>query len=170
MKKYVLTGGPGVGKTTLVEILKGRGYYVVPEAARVVMEEEKKKGSNALPWFDLSKFQELVAGRQLAEEAKASGDIVFLDRGLVDGIAYCDEGNIEAPAEALANARNRYDKIFMLEKLPSYENDSERWESGDFQNAIHERIMAAYLKFGYEPVTVPVLPLEKRADFIIESL
>lgn len=31
---YVITGGPGVGKTTLLNELKNRGFTVFPEIAR----------------------------------------------------------------------------------------------------------------------------------------
>lgn len=37
---YVLTGGPCSGKSTTLEYLSSRGYLVVPEMARVVIDEE----------------------------------------------------------------------------------------------------------------------------------
>ena len=61
MKKYVITGGPGIGKTTVIEILSSRGYEIVPEAARIIIEEEQINDSDALPWKNLKKFQNLVA-------------------------------------------------------------------------------------------------------------
>lgn len=35
---YVITGGPGVGKTTLIERLKQAGYSTVEEQARKIIK------------------------------------------------------------------------------------------------------------------------------------
>jgi predicted ATPase len=39
---YVITGGPSTGKTTTVTALTQRGYHVVEEAARLVIEERRR--------------------------------------------------------------------------------------------------------------------------------
>ena len=72
MKAHVITGGPGVGKTTVVEILARRGYAIAPEAARMIIEEERLKDSDVLPWKNLSLFQIEVAKRQSATEQAAT--------------------------------------------------------------------------------------------------
>lgn len=64
LEKYVLTGGPGTGKTTLLKELAKRGYQTVPEAARLVIQEEQRKEQGKgeqgiLPWTDLYKFQKI---------------------------------------------------------------------------------------------------------------
>ncbi|RLI44817.1 hypothetical protein DRO69_06575, partial [Candidatus Bathyarchaeota archaeon] len=41
-RKCVITGGPGSGKTTLVNKLSSLGFKVIPEAARLVVEREAK--------------------------------------------------------------------------------------------------------------------------------
>jgi len=170
MKKIVLTGGPSVGKTTIIEILASKGYTVVPEAARMIIEEEKIKGSDALPWKDIGKFQHLVAERQIELEAEATGNFVFYDRGIVDGYAYCKVSDVPVSNLILDNAKGRYDKIFFLESLGLYVEDGIR--SKDFEDAlaIHNKIKESYIKFGYDPITVPVLPPDQRVDFILKSI
>jgi predicted ATPase len=86
MKKYVITGGPGIGKTTIIELLAMKGYKIVPEAARMIIEEEKLVESDAVPWKNLQLFQEKVAARQLELESVVKGDVIFLDRGIIDGL------------------------------------------------------------------------------------
>src|SRR5690348_8349682 len=109
MQKVVITGGPSIGKTTVIEILASRGFATVPEAARIVIEEEKLKGSDLLPWRNFAKFQELVFRKQLELEAQASGEVIFLDRGVVDGIGYCKCYGLPLPAGLEAAARtHRY--------------------------------------------------------------
>lgn len=169
-KKYVLTGGPNVGKSTVMNVLIARGYGVVPETARMVIEEEQAKNSDILPWKDLLQFQEVVARRQLEAEMKICGQKVFLDRGIVDGYAYCKQGNVPVPKDLIDNARGRYDAIFLLAPLARYENDHVRKENKEFQVVIHAMIEEAYREFGYDIIHVPVLSIYERAEFILRAI
>ncbi|MEW2379094.1 AAA family ATPase [Micromonospora sp. NPDC047812] len=49
MRRYVLTGAPGAGKTTLADALRRRGWDVVAEAATDVIAAEQEQGG-AEPW------------------------------------------------------------------------------------------------------------------------
>ena len=49
MKRFVLTGTPGSGKTAILRQLEGEGYGVVEEAATDVIALEQAKGI-AEPW------------------------------------------------------------------------------------------------------------------------
>ena len=170
MKKYVVTGGPGVGKSTVINILANRGYDVIPEMARETIEEEVGRDSDALPWKDLSKFQGIIAQKQLENERRAVGDEIFLDRCLIDGHAYCQQGQVATPEIILNEAKGRYDKIFLLDPLPKYETDSARKENAELQAIIHKATEDAYREFDYEIINVPVLDPEERVDFIIEQI
>ena len=173
MKKYVLTGGPGIGKTTVIEILASMGYKVIPEAARMVIEEEQIKNSEILPWKNLSKFQEIVAMRQLQAEEKIQSNVgqsVFLDRGIIDGYGYCLRGGVTPPTSITDNAKNRYEKIFVLDPLELYEKDNVRFEDKEEAQKSHLNIIEAYKNFGYEPIFVPVMPPEDRVEFILNRL
>lgn len=44
MRRYVLTGAPGAGKTALVDVLSERGYPVVAEAATDVILQRQARG------------------------------------------------------------------------------------------------------------------------------
>lgn len=86
MIKIVLTGGPASGKTTIVNMLKKKGFYIVPEVATIIFEKIKSK------WkvFDREKFQDLVLKYQLIYESKIpkTEKVAILDRGTIDGLAY----------------------------------------------------------------------------------
>jgi predicted ATPase len=170
MKHYVITGGPGVGKTTVLELLAERGYGIVPEAARMIIEEETIRGSDVLPFKNLEKFQAAVAEKQLQNEAAARAPINFLDRSIVDGYAYCVIGKIPPPEAMLKSARERYEKVFMLEPLDKYVQDEIRYEDGRLAKRIHDEIVKAYAHFGYAPIIVPVMAPEQRVAFILDKL
>ena len=82
MKSYVLIGGPGVGKTTVLELLASRGYAITSETARMIIEEETRKESDVLPWKNLAKFQEVVAQKQFQIEKSSQAKVRFLDRSI----------------------------------------------------------------------------------------
>jgi predicted ATPase len=170
VKKYVLTGGPGIGKTTVLEILASRGYTIVPEASRYVIEEEQSKDGDALPWKNQAKFQKRVMEQQLILEEGISGDIAFLDRGIVDGDGYCHHFGISSPEGIEELGRKRYEKVFVLQRLPEYKNDSVRLEDSKEAEKIHKAVVDAYIRFGYELIMVPVSSPEERIKFILEKI
>ncbi|QQO10398.1 AAA family ATPase [Breznakiella homolactica] len=47
---YIITGGPGAGKTSVVNELSVRGYKTIPEAAREIIRNQIDTGGDALPW------------------------------------------------------------------------------------------------------------------------
>ena len=47
---YVVTGGPGSGKTTLIEALGRLGIVSMPEAGRAIIRDQTAIGGQALPW------------------------------------------------------------------------------------------------------------------------
>jgi predicted ATPase len=66
MKRYVLTGAPGAGKTSVLRVLHEQGFAVVEEAATDVIGREQARGC-AEPWQDpgfIDKITELQWQRQ----------------------------------------------------------------------------------------------------------
>jgi len=171
MKRYVLTGGPCAGKTTVLNILAERGYAILPELAREIIDKEAAKGSDILPWINPKKFQQVIAWKQFWREffAKRYG-VLFLDRGLIDGYGYAVLEKVTIPKTITLFGKFRYDKIFLLDPVPFYETDGSRIEDRDFARAVHEEIRKAYVRFGYEVIAVPMMTPEERTDFILERI
>lgn len=46
---FVVTGGPGAGKTTLIAALAAAGLATMQEAGRAVIREKSAMGGQALP-------------------------------------------------------------------------------------------------------------------------
>lgn len=159
-----------MGKSAVIALLASKGHCVVSETARRVIEEERVKKSDILPWGNVKKFQEVVAQRQLDQESEIEGGEAFLDRGIIDGYAYCIQGNVPPPKIIFDHGKNRYHKVFLLERLPHYETDGARKEKREFQVVIHKLIERVYREFGYTIIYVPILSIEERVAFILDAV
>ncbi len=62
---YILTGGPGAGKTTILAELENRGFRTVPEIARQLIQEQVQADGNALPWGDKKRYAKLMLERSI---------------------------------------------------------------------------------------------------------
>jgi predicted ATPase len=169
---YVITGGPGSGKTTTVNLLRNRGYTTTIEHARHYLDTQRITGRTV---EEIKKnqleFQLGVLDMQLEQEASISPtDLVFLDRAIPDSLAYYHFLNIE-PDKKLLNALKKvsYKKIFILDLLPLV-NDYARREDRAEQKMIHDLIIEVYESLHFPIVQVPLLPQEERADFILKNL
>src|SRR3989344_5796287 len=93
VEKIIITGGPCCGKTTLINHMQGLGLSVVPESAQQIITEsfsDDVKDSYD-ETFSVDKFIDLqwkIARRQIELERGVQDDLVFLDRGLYDAVAY----------------------------------------------------------------------------------
>ncbi len=166
-RKFVLTGGPSTGKTTLVQALKQEGHQVMEEVARQIMESEKINYMS-LSRMERMNFQIKVFIKQLELEGRLSKQkAAFLDRGIPDCIAYCRLGGFDPPRELVeASKRNRYDKVFLLQMLPDYETDSIRKEDAETARKIHNHIRDVYKELGYEVIEIPPVSVRERIHFI----
>jgi predicted ATPase len=169
---YVITGGPGSGKTTMVNLLRERGYNTTIEHARHYLYTQRIKGRTVEEVRRNQKeFQLGVLDMQIEQEASLSpGDMVFLDRAIPDCLAYYYFLGLE-PDKKLLDALKKvsYKKIFILGLLPLV-NDYARKEDEAAQKKIHELITGVYTSLHFPIVHVPVLPPEERADFILNNL
>ncbi|NYV73993.1 AAA family ATPase [Streptomyces sp. UH6] len=82
----VITGGPGSGRSTLVDRLRGMGHARSVEAGRGVIQDQVAIGGSALPWADPALFAELMPCWELRSHRTAAGQAgpVFFDRGVPD--------------------------------------------------------------------------------------
>lgn len=70
-KLYIITGGPGSGKSSLLSSLASKGYAVMPEAGRAIIQDQKLIGGPALPWADRKIFAELMLSWELRSYRQA---------------------------------------------------------------------------------------------------
>ena len=56
----VFTGGPGSGKTTVINELKARNFFCSEEAGRKVIQTQVEQKGDALPWANKEAFRDLM--------------------------------------------------------------------------------------------------------------
>jgi predicted ATPase len=172
---HIITGGPGSGKTSVIEALGERGFCCVDEVGRKIIREQLMIGGDALHWGDRAKFLELMLSRSIGDYERAGdGDgPVFFDRGIPELAGYGLLVGIPVPAHVTKAAELfRYARrVFVMPPWREiYRNDVERKQ--DFSEAIasHDLAVATYREFGYEPLEVPKASVAERVAFIIEHV
>lgn len=171
----LLIGGPGSGKTTIIDGLSERGYICYPEISREVTLEAKKKGIDQLFLKEPLLFSELLLeGRikQFNNALNETSDIVFIDRGIPDVLAYMHYIGDSYPSEFHeACKKHIYTKIFIL---PPWEDifisDNERYENFGQAQLIHDHLIETYESYGYILNEVPKADLDTRIEYILGQL
>ncbi|WP_396146438.1 AAA family ATPase [Flavobacterium sp.] len=171
----VIIGGPGTGKTTIIEGLLAKGFCCYPEISREVTLEAKKQGIEQLFLENPLLFSELLLeGRkkQFHNAQNEPHDIVFLDRGIPDVLAYMHYIGDSYPAFFdLACREHIYTKIFILPPWEEiYESDNERYENFEQATLIYNHLTETYQKYGYHLIEVPKGTVEERISFILNQL
>lgn len=172
---YIITGGPGAGKTTLLHELKRRGYACVREAAREIIREQMTGGGCALPWGNVRDYTALMLERSVNDYQAAlqTGTLCFFDRGIPDALGYARMSGLFLEQEWIeAGQLFRYRETVFL--LPPWEEiyrlDAERKQ--DYAEAVdtYRHLKQEYEDLGYRIVEVPCLPVDLRANFVLQFI
>ncbi len=170
---FVITGGPGAGKTTLVEALRARGHAGVGESARATILDQKRIGGSGLEWIDPALYAELMLARDL-DNFRAFSEHkgqVFFDRGIPELTGYLRIVGLPVPGHFKSAALTcRYARtVFVAPPWEAiYVNDSERWQTFDHAKSVHRAVCDVYGEFGYRPVELPLESVEARVRFVLD--
>ncbi len=190
VKRIVLTGGPGTGKTTVLDKIKlvyePQGYRVIiidETATYFILKGIRPFGDNAI---DLVDFQELVMRMQLAKEeifdraAEMMGEdakvLIVYDRGAIDNCAYISYEQFEEVmarlnhVKSFADLMNQYDAVIDLvgkKDFYTLENNEARSEDADYALELGANTLKSWL--GHKKINI-VLPKETMDEKVNEVL
>ncbi len=171
---YVITGGPGFGKSILVDLLAQKGYKIGNEAAREIIAQQRLSGGEALPWKNIKLFEEMVASQRVAFLESIPGTtIAFSDRGLPDQIAYSwYKGKSESRFLVDAVEKYRYAPLVFITPpwKEIYSTDDIRKESFEQASEIHSFIIKAYHACRYRLIDLPFVSPAERIEFILDTI
>ena len=169
----IVSGGPGVGKTTLLAELAAMGYATVEESARAIIAERLARGESPRP--DLVTFAREILRRDIEKYRghRWTSQWVFFDRGIVDALGLLHEVS-PLPASELQATLASYPfhtSVFVLPPWDAiYTTDAERDQSFADAVRVHGRIVEWYRSCGYVLHEVPRLPVQQRAEHVLRVL
>jgi predicted ATPase len=95
--------------------------------------------------------------------------MVFLDRGVPDSIGYYILEGLYPDEPIKKSKETRYKKIFFFERL-LFEKDAVRSEDFKIAAELNHILKESYQTLGYEIISVPILTVKDRVDFILKHV
>lgn len=177
MRRYILTGAPGSGKTALLRRLEIAGYAVVEEAATDVIALHQALGIPE-PWRDPAFIEHVVRlqrWRQLSAGTDADG-VTFFDRSPICTLALSRHLGVPAPI----GLRTEIDRIrvagiyeptvFFVRNQGFVRPTAARRISFEDSLVFEQAHEEAYRELGFTIIEVPPGPLEVRASIIRKAV
>ena len=171
----VITGGPGSGKTTLIEALEAAGFARTHEAGRGIIQDQSAIGGEALPWRDPLAFAEQMLAWDMRSYrmARARGGAVFCDRGIPDTIGYLRLMQLRVPAhmEKAAEIFRYHRRVFIAPPWREiFTQDAERRQDFAEAERTYQAMAETYTRLGYELVALPLVSVADRVRFVIGEI
>jgi predicted ATPase len=177
LKRYILTGTPGAGKTSILRALEVRGYGVVEEAATAVIALDHALGDTDSRTRD--SFVDRVVALQRQRRLRASAaatSVQFHDRSPICTHALSTwlgrpvSAVLAAEIDLITRERIFERQVFFVRNIGFCERTAARRIS--FEDSLRfERVHeASYRAFGYELVEIPAGPLADRVAAIEDAI
>jgi predicted ATPase len=177
LKRFILTGAPGAGKTSILHDLQSRGYETVPEAATDVNARMLAQGIDK-PWLAPHFIDDIMQLQKMRLELKVPGNpaVQFHDRSIIDTyilgkfLGHVITDDIDSQIQTIINYGIYQRRVFFIESLGFIENTDVRRisfaEAMEF-GKLHEKI---YSSFGFQCIKISARPVKDRVDEILKTV
>ena len=177
MKRYIITGTPGCGKTSVIRALELTGASVISEAATDLIAFRQAQG-DMTPWKHPEFIDDIIRlqkHRQI-DMCEDYTKLHFYDRSPICTYALAIYLGSK-PSHNLMNEMQRihkYDiyekRVFFFENLGFITNTDARKISFDDSLKFEQIHRETYAKFDYECVVVPAAHIDERVKIILDSI
>jgi predicted ATPase len=176
MKRYILTGTPGCGKTSIIRALELTGASVVSEAATDLIAFRQAQG-NMAPWEHLNFIDDIIRlqkHRQI-DMCGDYSDLHFYDRSpictyaLALYLGFNSSQNLMNEIQRIHKYHIYEKRVFFLENLGLITNTDARKISFEDSLKFEQIHKEAYAKFGYECVAIPPKSIDERVEIILRA-
>jgi predicted ATPase len=173
MRRFILTGAPGSGKTSILKLLAEQGYAVIDEAATDVIAAEQAVGP-AEPWLEprfIDKIIDLQRARQLTA-VQSDQAVQLYDRSPVCTLALARylghpvSATLSAEIDRITHEAIYEGQVFFIRPLGFIEATAARRISYS-ESLVFERLHEAeYRRLGFHLVDIQAGPVASRAAAI----
>lgn len=172
---FVITGGPGAGKTSIIDKLAARGFPTVMEAGRDILRQQALIGGNATHTGDARSYAELILARGMADYERMlieTDGPVFFDRGVAELAGYWRLLGMPVP-DHVRRAAELYRTNPLVFAAPPwreiYVQDALRGQDFAEAERTHDLAVGAYREFGYRIVEIPKGSVAERVAFVVRQ-
>jgi len=173
MSRIVITGGPGVGKTTLLLALQARGHTIVGDSARAIIQDRVRRGLSPRPAPSEFVNDTLRMDIENFVQHAATAGHVFFDRGVLDALCGldCVAPLNESELSAWLSKYRYGSTVFVLPPWKAiYVNDAERDHTFEHVESVHRITLEWYRRCGYTLIEVPRVSVADRCAYVLQAL
>jgi predicted ATPase len=172
---FIISGGPGSGKSSIIDRLDARGFTTVGETGRAIIREQAESGGDATHTGDAAAFGALMLERGIADyrRMRQVDEPVFFDRGIAELAGYWRLiGQPVPPRVTSAVEEYRSNPLVFLAPpwREIYRQDAERKQDWDEAVRTFELVREAYFEAGYRAVELPLDTVARRVSFILGAV
>jgi predicted ATPase len=174
MSRIVITGGPGAGKTTLLLALQARGYTIVGDSPRTIIQDRRRRGLSPRPNAHEFAHQTLRMDIENFVHHAATPGYVFFDRSVLDAL-YGLHRVAPLNENELSMWLSKYQycsKVFILPPWKAiYVRDDERDHTFEHAESVYSILQEWYRRLDrYQVIEVPKVSVEERCTYVLQAL
>jgi predicted ATPase len=147
MSRIVITGGPGAGKTTLLLALQARGYTIVGDSPRTIIQDRLRRGLSPRPSAYEFAHETLRMDIKNFVHHAATPGYVFFDRSVLDALCGLDRvAPLNESELSMWLSKYQYcSKVFVLPPWKAiYVNDDERDHTFEHAESVYSTVQEWY--------------------------